>query len=71
MGDGGMVRLNKSLLSNSLGHIIDHKLNSVVHAGVCRSKSGDLIWTRLVWALESTRWHATDSIPPQVSRKEF
>ncbi len=40
--------------------------------GVCRCMRGDLMWTCLVWDERSTilGWQATDSIPPQVSRKE-
>ncbi len=63
-----------SQLSTSQDHIIDFKLDLVVHAGVCGCWCGELIWTRLVWAERSkpgSFWcQASNSIPPQVSRKE-
>ncbi len=45
-GGGGRVRL-----STSQGDITDCKLDSVVHAGVCGCRCGELIWTWqcLVW----------------------
>ncbi len=58
-----------SRLSTTHGYITDCKLDSVVYAGVCV-----VMWTCLVWAERSTPnnfgCQATDSIPPQVNRKE-
>ncbi len=52
-------------------HITNCKLDSVVYAGVCMVI---FMWTCLVWAERSTPdkfgCQATDSIPPQVSRKD-
>ncbi len=59
----------------SYHRLTDCKLDSVVHAGVCGCRYGELIWTCLAWAKQSytrvVRCQATDSIPPQVSRKEW
>ncbi len=60
-----------SRLSTTHGHITDCKLDSVVYVGVYAC---EIMWTCLVRAERSTpdifACQATDSIPPQVSRKE-
>ncbi len=43
-----------SRLSTTHCHITDCKLDSVVHAGVCMCRCGELIWTCLVWAGRTT-----------------
>ncbi len=60
-----------SRLSTTHGHITDCKLDLVVYAGVCMAITVDLSCLgRTIYARQIFGCQATDSIPPQVSRKE-